>query len=30
MDEVDICEQLNLEDIVNKNKCPCRIVSKHL
>ncbi|KAK3097336.1 hypothetical protein FSP39_008790, partial [Pinctada imbricata] len=25
MDEVDICEQLNLENLVNKNKCPCRI-----
>ena len=27
MDEVDICEQLTLEDLVNANKCPCRIVS---
>lgn len=25
MDEVDICEQLTLEDLVNANKCPCRI-----
>lgn len=27
MDEVDICDQLGLEDLVNANKCPCRIVS---
>ncbi|VDI22948.1 ADP-ribosylation factor-like protein 13B [Mytilus galloprovincialis] len=25
MDEVDICDQLGLEDLVNANKCPCRI-----
>merc|ERR1711894_600351 len=25
MDEVDLCEQLNLENTVNTNKCPCRI-----
>nr|KAG5710927.1 hypothetical protein BaRGS_013661 [Batillaria attramentaria] len=25
LDEVDLCEQLNLEVIVNTNKCPCRI-----
>ena len=25
-DEVDIMEQLDLENIVNINKCPCRIV----
>ncbi|KAK7107434.1 hypothetical protein V1264_015366 [Littorina saxatilis] len=25
LDEVDICEQLNLESVVNTNKCPCRI-----
>ena len=27
LDEVDICELLNLETVVNTNKCPCRIVS---
>ena len=27
LDEVDICELLNLESVVNSNKCPCRIVS---
>ena len=26
LDEVDIMEQLDLENIVNINKCPCRIV----
>ncbi|KAL8563310.1 hypothetical protein ACOMHN_028833 [Nucella lapillus] len=25
LDEVDICEMLNLETVVNSNKCPCRI-----
>ncbi|XP_076466736.1 uncharacterized protein LOC143297986 [Babylonia areolata] len=25
LDEVDICEMLNLESVVNSNKCPCRI-----
>lgn len=25
MDEVDICEGLNLEELVNRNKCPCRV-----
>ncbi|ESO82031.1 hypothetical protein LOTGIDRAFT_135548, partial [Lottia gigantea] len=25
LDEVDICEQLNLDQIVTTNKCPCRI-----
>ncbi|XP_002735021.1 uncharacterized protein LOC100375027 [Saccoglossus kowalevskii] len=25
LDEIDICEQLNLEDLVNESKCPCRV-----
>ena len=27
LDEVDICDQLNLEELVNKFKTPCRVVS---
>ena len=27
MDELDVCQQLNLEEVVNLNKCPCRVVS---
>lgn len=25
LDEIDICERLNLEELVNRNKCPCRV-----
>ncbi|XP_022098135.1 ADP-ribosylation factor-like protein 13B isoform X3 [Acanthaster planci] len=25
LDEIDICDQLNLEDMVNDSKCPCRV-----
>lgn len=25
LDEIDICESLGLEEIVNSNKCPCRV-----
>ncbi|XP_071956757.1 uncharacterized protein [Antedon mediterranea] len=25
LDEVDICEQLELEEMVNESKCPCRV-----
>lgn len=25
MDEIDICENLTLEELVNQNKCPCRV-----
>ncbi|XP_072178565.1 uncharacterized protein [Diadema setosum] len=25
LDEIDICDQLDLEDIVNNSKCPCRV-----
>ena len=27
LDEIDVCDQLNLEDIVNECKCPCKVVS---
>ena len=27
LDEVDVCEQLDLEEMVNESKCPCRVVS---
>ena len=27
LDEIDICEHLDLEETVNMNKCPCRVVS---
>ena len=26
MDEVDLCEKLSLEAVVNANKCPCKMV----
>ena len=28
LDEIDVCDQLNLEDIVNECKCPCKVVSE--
>lgn len=27
VDEVEICESLNVEEVVNQYKCPCRVVS---
>lgn len=27
LDEVEASEKLNLASVVNKNKCPCRVVS---
>ncbi len=27
MDELDVCQQLSLEEMVNINKVPCRVVS---
>ena len=27
LDEIDLCERLNLENMVNHFKCPCRVVS---
>ena len=28
MDDVEICEKLHLEDVVNSNKCPCKMVRR--
>ena len=26
LDELDICDRLRLEELVNQHKCPCRVV----